>query len=384
FIFSGDFAQLPPVSSNPLYGQMPSISTRLDQRSINTALGLFYWHQVTTVVILKQNMRQINSGSADALFRTALQNMRTASCTAQDISFLKSRIVNTSADTYIAHNPVYRKASIIVARNLQKDRLNDLGVLRFASDANTVLADFYSLDREVCSTSGRRNVRRMPAKSMQRYLWNTYATNTGMIPGKLRLCYGLPVLIKHNIATELCITNGQEAEVVGWRSETMHHGLPVLDVVFVKLVNPPMPVILGTLPVNVVPITPINSVFSCTIADTDTRVTVDRYQIPILPNFAMTDFASQGKTRTPNVVDLTHCRSHQSFYTCLSRGTSAASTVILKDFKTSHITEGATGWLRQELRALDILDEITKRRYEGKLSATVAGTFRVPLIRSFR
>ncbi|EKM80531.1 hypothetical protein AGABI1DRAFT_38818, partial [Agaricus bisporus var. burnettii JB137-S8] len=93
----------------------------------------------------------------------------------------------------------------------------------------------------------------------------------------------------------------------------------------------------------------------------------------------ITDFASQGKTRTPNVVDLTHCRNYQSFYTCLSRGTSAASMIILKPFDSKLITKGgtkgATGYLRQELHALDILDEITKQRFEGKLPASVTGTF---------
>ncbi|KAF8811674.1 hypothetical protein BYT27DRAFT_7088969 [Phlegmacium glaucopus] len=35
-------------------------------------------------------------------------------------------------------------------------------------------------------------------------------------PGKLSLCLGMPIMIRNNDATELCITKGQEAYVVGW------------------------------------------------------------------------------------------------------------------------------------------------------------------------
>ena len=33
--------------------------------------------------------------------------------------------------------------------------------------------------------------------------------------GVLKLCIGLPVMIKKNLATECCVTNGAEARVVG-------------------------------------------------------------------------------------------------------------------------------------------------------------------------
>ncbi|XP_006461605.1 hypothetical protein AGABI2DRAFT_71249 [Agaricus bisporus var. bisporus H97] len=316
--------------------------------------------------------------------------MRTASCTVHDVAFLNSRIINISPDTCIGLKSVYRKASVIIARNIQKDRLNEVGSRRFASDENKTLVDFYSIDREVGSAAAKKGKksRQVPPAVIQKYIWNTCPSNTGMIPGKLQLCRGLPVLIKHNFATELCITNGQEAIVEGWQSKRVDEDIQALEVVFVKLINPPTTVRFDILPDNVVPITPVNTVFSCSIPNNNVTVTIDRCQIPILPNFAITDFASQGKTRTPNVVDLTHCCNHQYFYTCLSRGTSAASTIILKPFDSKLITKGgtkeATGYLRQELRALDILDEITKQRFEGKLLASVTGTFRMAVLRSFR
>jgi hypothetical protein len=41
------------------------------------------------------------------------------------------------------------------------------------------------------------------------------------------------------------------------------------------------------------------------------------------------------------------------------------------------------GYLRQELRELEVLDEITRLRYEGKLPRSVTGLYRRRLIRSF-
>ena len=76
-------------------------------------------------------------------------------------------------------------------------------------------------------------------------------TNTKLIPAKLSLCIGLPIMICNNAATEMCITKGQEAIVYGWRS---HKGLKerdILDTLFVELVNPPTPIKLDGLPQNV-------------------------------------------------------------------------------------------------------------------------------------
>ncbi|KAH6907182.1 hypothetical protein BKA70DRAFT_1104850 [Coprinopsis sp. MPI-PUGE-AT-0042] len=98
----------------------------------------------------------------------------------------------------------------------------------------------------------------------------------------------------------------------------------------------------------------------------------------------MTDFASQGKTRAYNVVDISASCDHQSVYTALSRGTSAAGTLIAQNFPAQLITGGVTGALRQEFRSLDILDEITDLRYNGKLPESVQGTHCKDLIKSFR
>ena len=73
----------------------------------------------------------------------------------------------------------------------------------------------------------------------------------------------------------------------------------------------------------------------------------------------MTDYASQSKTRLNNPMHLNNCNGHQAVYTYLSRSSTATETIIVQAFSDSLITGGCTGYLRQEFRELDLLDEIT-------------------------
>ena len=111
---------------------------------------------------------------------------------------------------------------------------------------------------------------------------------------------------------------GQEGTVAGWQSYIGSHGKLVLDTLFVQLTNPPHVVKLDGLPENVVPIAKMSQIIECTMKSDQIRK-IEREQCCVLPNFAMTDYVSQGKTHLYNPVDLQHSNSHQSYYTCLSR-----------------------------------------------------------------
>jgi len=102
-IFSGDFPQLPPINggeSSSLYSgsigtQIYSGLTHYGQES---AIGKALWHQVTTVVILRENMRQTLQTVEDTKFRKALENMRYKACTQEDIAFLHTRTTGPGTD----------------------------------------------------------------------------------------------------------------------------------------------------------------------------------------------------------------------------------------------------------------------------------------------
>ncbi len=91
-VLAGDFAQLSPVMGSLLYdGNVERyVNSRMSVRNQETVIGKVLWHQITTVVILIQNMRQKTQTEADGKLRTALENMRYAACTSEDIAFLKT------------------------------------------------------------------------------------------------------------------------------------------------------------------------------------------------------------------------------------------------------------------------------------------------------
>ena len=73
-----------------------------------------------------------------------------------------------------------------------------------------------------------------------------------------------------------------------------------------------------------------------------------------------------------------------AYYTTLSRSASAAGTIIIQGFDANIITRGCSGYLRQEFRELELLDDITRLMYEGKLPDFVIGSTRNDLITQFQ
>ncbi|KAK0225729.1 hypothetical protein IW262DRAFT_1446676 [Armillaria fumosa] len=322
-IFAGDFAQ-------------------------DSALEKAIWHQVTTVVILHENMCQQSQTEDDSKLWTALSNMRYKACTVQDIEFLASQVCGSSLVAPDINSSEFRNVSIITGLNVQKDEINRIDTIQFAQETNQELVHFFSEDMISENVNlaqvkhGKSSKVTILSPQIQIELWNSLpSANNKQIPAKLSLCKGLPIMIRLNTATELGITKGQEAFVYSWVEGTGTRGQRVLQTLFVKLAAPPEPIHIPGLPENVVPLT--------------------RTSVEIIPNFAMTDYCSQGKTRPWNVVDLNNCRSHQSYYTALSR---SASSHAFDPKKIQGICS-----------ELELLDHITLLQYTGQLPLSVCVLF---------
>ncbi|KAH6867294.1 hypothetical protein BKA70DRAFT_1133835, partial [Coprinopsis sp. MPI-PUGE-AT-0042] len=196
---------------------------------------------------------QMTQSDADASLRTALENMRYGACTTEDIQFLYTHVANRLSSETSLRRPEFRNISIITAWNSFKDRYNDLGCSRFVREANQVLHEFHSVDTTCPSNNDekkRKGKKRAPwvalSKARQTLLWNMEPHTSEHIPGKLMLCQGLPVILRHNDATELCITKGQEGHIMGWDS------VEALEKVYVKLdLKSPRKVQIPNLPENV-------------------------------------------------------------------------------------------------------------------------------------
>ncbi len=399
-IFAGDFAQLPPPGRGvpSLYSDSVGLwSSSATAKSQRYAIGKAVWHTFTDVVLLRTNMRQRGITDEDLRFRVALENLRYARCTVADIGLFQTRVCRPSIGSQVHLRPEFRYVSIITARNAHRDRFNSDKSKDFAITHGLPLYRFHSVDRwgrnkeSQSVRDAQRSFERVvdPVRTsniitprLQTVLWNLPPALSEHHAGVLELCLGMPVLLKFNEATELCATNGAEAVVHDWVCHT-DRGHLVLDTLFVELVNPPRPVQLQGLPVNVIPLGRTKRSVKCVLPVSDMEVYVHREQVMVLPNFSMTDFAAQGRTRLINVVHLRHCKGHQSLYTCLSRSSSLTGTLIIGDFKASKMRSGARFALRREFRELEMLDDITRLRCENQLPVNVSGQTRAELLASY-
>ncbi|KAJ3771978.1 hypothetical protein FB446DRAFT_644325 [Lentinula raphanica] len=341
-------------------------------------------------------MRNQCDSVQDSEYRKALENMRYKSCTKEDIKCLNKLVSANKPDRhYIALEP-WRSAPIIIGENKQRDEINRLGAMRFASDTNQRLSLFYSEDAISSSSSATSKSDGSVLKSMKKSKVNTMSEDLQKIlweqppsthefhsPPILPLCHGMPVIIRHNFATELNITKGQRGVIYSWQSKKGLCDHDYLQVLFVLLINPPSPIQIEGLPANVVPIPCRENKGYVTLPD-DTKIHITRKQVDVLLGFAMTAYASQGQSLSQNATDLNTLNDHHAFYTALSRSRTYDNTIILQGFDHKCITGGASGALRKELRDLELLDEITRLRYENKCDSSVQGTTRSVLIESFR
>src|ERR1700721_1415408 len=85
-------------------------TSRADQEA---AIGKALWHQVTTVVILRENMRQTVQTEEDTLLRRTLINMRYKACTPEDLAFLRTRISSNAPGRLSVKKKDFRQVSII-------------------------------------------------------------------------------------------------------------------------------------------------------------------------------------------------------------------------------------------------------------------------------
>ncbi|KZT05072.1 uncharacterized protein LAESUDRAFT_681806, partial [Laetiporus sulphureus 93-53] len=364
-ILAGDFAQLPPAGrgASSLYSN--SIGAWSSAHSLHAqqaVLGKALWHQVTTVVILRRNMRQQGLTPEDCAFRQALQNMRLKACTPEDIALLRTRVVTSAGLHHLMSDPNSRNISIITALNSHRDAINEVSSRRFATENGQQLVRFHSIDSwsNVRSSDSLRQTQRLQQRAVdpnrssgdvlpgiQEMLWALPPSLTAHRAGILTLCRDMPVMLKNNEATELCATNGAEAYVLSWDSHQDADGHDILDTLFVRLKNPPQVVQLPDLPPNVIPLVRAKTHIKCTLPN-DCVVYIDRSQANVLPNFAMTDFGCQGRTRSHNPCHLRFCKGHQSLYTCLACSASLKGMLILDGIDDSKITGGLNGALRRE------------------------------------
>ncbi|KIK54339.1 hypothetical protein GYMLUDRAFT_77168 [Collybiopsis luxurians FD-317 M1] len=211
-------------------------------------------------------MRNQGESIDDVKFKRALENMQYKVCMPEDIRFLKTLVSSNKPGLHYIGSAPWHDAPIIVNENWQKDEINRLSCLQFAADTFQKLTNFYSTDTITTSGEGQQKAsvkRKSKSKvntmsnELQHLLWGLpVSVHENHAPPVLSLCFGLSVIIRYNVATELNITKGQQATVYCWHTSKGTHSNLVLDTLFVELEKCPTPVNLEGLPMNVVPLLP--------------------------------------------------------------------------------------------------------------------------------
>jgi len=186
------------------------------------------------------------------------------------------------------------------------------------------------------------------------------------LSGKLPLIPGMPVFLVDNIATELGLSNGSEGTLVSVKYEENegHRYAVSVEVDFPSYYNQskshPHHVTLGRLQGS--------CPFTLPSPTGKARFTCNRKQVPIIPAFAYTAHNSQGRSLNSGCLDLASCKDLAMTYVMLSRLRTLDGITILRPFALQKIKCHAPQSVRNELKQLDALAEITSASARKALS----------------
>ena len=161
----------------------------------------------------------------------------------------------------------------------------------------------------------------------------------------------MKVMVTENIAFDSKVVNGTEGIIRKIVYEEDQYGRRYAKVAYVYI--PGIGFQIDGLDNDVVPVFPVGT----SIKPTKVHAigleakSFNRWQLPLVPAYAYTDYKSQGRTLTRAIVDISSARG-QGAYVMLSRVTSLSGVAILRWFPPSKIYQRLSHELRSELHRL--------------------------------
>ncbi|CAF4028446.1 unnamed protein product [Rotaria magnacalcarata] len=316
-IFLGDFVQYPPVLDRPLYSNIVLTNDTL----ANTLIGRALWLQVNKVFFLTEQMR-----NKDPLFMAMQARLRIGQCTDDDYDMLCKRVVSPDNDAKSLRESPWNVAPILVFRNEVRTNINNYCVfdetIKYNQLPTVVLANDRVQNHDIDNID------------LRRFLLSLPDNKTEGLPGYLPIVINMPVLITHNIATELHISNGSIGRLVRlvydnddensnsnnnnirdakFPINTKYIQKPLYALVelpqckltslLVDLQPTMIPILSEQKTIKIDPksfVTPTQK----RLLNNKTSITICRTQLLIVPAYAMTTHKCQGKTLPCGVIDL--------------------------------------------------------------------------------
>ena len=293
---------------------------------------------------------------------------------------LMSRVVKPGNKIESLRENPWNAATMLVFRNEVRTIINNLSVFEHSTRINqlpfVIVANDQVRRHDIDNAEIRRFLLRLPDNK------------TEGLPGYLPIVSNMPVLITHNIATELHVSNGSIGRLVKvvYKDEEQSNDATAMsnstfpfNTVYIRkplyaLVQLPQCKSASTLTdlqPTLVPIVPEQKTIkvdlkSCLsppqkrLLQNKTTVTITRCQLPLIPAYALTTHKCQGKTLQSGVIDIvpppyTKPDLAQT-YVPISRFTSLETMAILRPFPRSILNQKPHPDMLAELQRLQSID----------------------------
>ena len=198
-LFCGDFGQLPPVNEEALYRLTRSekgLAKSVCQKIVEKENGRMLWLQLTHVIILKEQMRQLD----DPEFASLLSRLRIGKCTDADYELLNSRILSRND-----LGNEWDEVPILVSRNVIKTEINKVKIKLFSQKYKKKIYTVTALDQQ----TRYKNIKTI-SEHTSTILKELDESLTANLITQLQLVIGAKYFITINTATEIGLANGSE------------------------------------------------------------------------------------------------------------------------------------------------------------------------------
>lgn len=190
-IFAGDFLQFSPVLDMALYsdvltsssdecivnGKRKYVKKIQGERQVQCRVGRALWLQVSSVVLLKKQMR-----TDDSALLAMQSRIRFGNGTAEDHQALRTRIVKPLNELRSLNDPEWKKAAMLVCRNELRTKLNNMSAVCMAKENNEQLV--------VCVAKDTVHGDQVDKHRLVEFLLNLPDNKTEGLPGYLPLVRG--------------------------------------------------------------------------------------------------------------------------------------------------------------------------------------------------
>ncbi|KAJ7649917.1 hypothetical protein FB45DRAFT_1075708, partial [Roridomyces roridus] len=212
-IVCGDFHQFPPVAvgaSEALYYPSDAIND-----SVESHVGRAIYKELTTVVLLKQQMRV-----TDPVWLDFLRHLRAGNVQEDHLTILRTLLVrprkrsNPSADTANFETEPWNTALLVTPRHAVRRQWNDEAIHKMCSSTGRQLYVCPAQDRykgRSLSLSERHSLALHLSKKTRKKKKNSMQKD---LPEEIELSIGMKVMVTNNIETDLDLTNGARGEIV--------------------------------------------------------------------------------------------------------------------------------------------------------------------------